>query len=96
VTDRIRAKEDTVLHHIFGIHVVNRPDNVPPVQAVLTKYGCNIRTRLGIHDATEISCSPSGLILVDAFGDDATVDAFYKDLSQLSGVELKRMDFIQE
>ncbi len=85
-----------MLHHIFGIHVVNRPENVPPVQTVLTKYGCNIRTRLGIHDATETACSASGLILVDAFGDEATVEAFYKELDGLNGVELKRMDFIQE
>jgi hypothetical protein len=85
-----------MLHHIFGIHVVNRPENVPPVQACLTKYGCNIRTRLGIHDASETACSPSGLILVDAFGDDATVEAFYHELGEMKGVELKRMDFVQE
>lgn len=85
-----------MFHRIFGIHVINRPENVPPVQAVLTKYGCNIRTRLGIHDASETTCSPSGLILVDAFGDDATVEAFYTELGELKGVELKRMDFIQE
>ena len=89
---RARAKEETVLHHIFGIHVINRPENVPPVQATLTKYGCNIRTRLGIHDASDSTCSPSGLILVDAFGD----EAFYGELAELHGVELKRMDFIQE
>ena len=85
-----------MLHHIFGIHVINRPENVPPVQACLTKYGCNIRTRLGIHDASETSCSPSGLILVDVFGEDATVEAFYKELAEMKGVELKRMDFVQE
>jgi hypothetical protein len=85
-----------MLHHIFGIHVVNRPENIPPVQSCLTKYGCNIRTRLGIHDASETTCSPSGLILVDAFGDDAAVEAFYRELGELQGVELKRMDFVQE
>ena len=48
-------------HTIFGIHISQRTENVPAVQAVLTKYGCNIRTRLGIHDADATSCSPSGL-----------------------------------
>jgi hypothetical protein len=85
-----------MLHHIFGIHVIDRPNNVLPVQACLTKYGCNIRTRLGIHDASDDSCSPSGLILVDAFGEDETIDAFWKELGALEGVELKRMDFVQE
>lgn len=86
-----------MLHHIFGIHVVNRPENVPPVQACLTKYGCNIRTRIGIHDANDLNhCSPSGLILVDVIGDEATVEQFYNELQSLNGVELKRMDFVQE
>ncbi|NLE46363.1 MAG: hypothetical protein GX620_16720 [Chloroflexi bacterium] len=85
-----------MLHHIFGIHVINRPQTVPLIQACLTKYGCNIRTRIGIHDAADDSCSPSGLILVDAFGDDATVESFYQELTQLEGVEVKRMDFLRE
>ena len=78
-------------HTIFGIHISHRTENVPAVQAVLTKYGCNIRTRLGIHDADMTSCSPSGLVLVDVFG--AEVDDFYKDLAELNGVGLQRMDF---
>jgi hypothetical protein len=89
-------RERAMFHHIFGIHVVNRPENIPAVQACLTKYGCNIRTRLGIHDASDSACSPSGLILVDAFGDEATVEAFYQELQNLKGVELNRMDFVQE
>ena len=46
-------------HHIFGVHITHRTENVPSVQATFTKYGCNIRTRLGIHDADATSCSPS-------------------------------------
>jgi hypothetical protein len=78
-------------HTIFGIHISHRTENVPAVQAVLTKYGCNIRTRLGIHDADMTSCSPSGLVLVDVFGDG--VEDFYKELDGLTGVGLQRMDF---
>lgn len=78
-------------HTIFGIHISHRVESVPAVQAVLTKYGCNIRTRLGIHDADNTSCSPSGLVLVDVFGDE--LEDFYKELTALKGVEVKRMDF---
>jgi hypothetical protein len=78
-------------HTIFGIHISHRTENVPGVQAVLTKYGCSIRTRLGIHDADNSSCSPSGLVLVDVFGPDT--EPFYMELSQLKGVDLQRMDF---
>jgi hypothetical protein len=78
-------------HTIFGVHINQRVENVPAVQAVLTKYGCNIRTRLGIHDADSTSCSPSGLLLVDVFG--AETEDFYRELQQQRGVDVQRMDF---
>ncbi len=78
-------------HTIFGIHISQRVENVPALQAALTKYGCSIRTRLGIHDADSTSCSPSGLVLVDVFGPD--MEAFYGELQGLKGVGLQRMDF---
>jgi hypothetical protein len=78
-------------HTIFGIHISQRTENVPALQATLTKYGCNVRTRLGIHDADATSCSPSGLVLVDVFGPE--VDDFFNELGALNGVGLQRMDF---
>jgi len=80
-------------HTIFGIHISHRVENVPAVQATLTKYGCNIRTRLGIHDADSTSCSPSGVVLVDVFGPEA--ETFYDELKSLKGVDLQRMDFAE-
>ncbi|MBN1320599.1 MAG: hypothetical protein JXA87_07150 [Thermoleophilia bacterium] len=76
---------------IFGIHISQRAESVPDVQAVLSKYGCNIRTRLGIHDAGPSSCSPAGLVLIDAFG--AETEDFFKELQGIEGVEVQRMDF---
>ena len=78
-------------HTIFGIHISHRVENVPAVQAVLSKYGCNIHARLGIHDADNTSCSPSGIVLVDVFGPET--EEFYKELGALKGVDLQRMDF---
>ncbi len=78
-------------HTIFGVHITKRVDNVPAVQAVLSKYGCNIRTRLGLHDADSTSCSPSGLLIVDAFG--AETEDFFKELKAIDGVVVQRMDF---
>ena len=78
-------------HTIFGVHISQRVKSVPEVQAVLTKYGCNIRTRLGLHDADATTCSPSGLLIIDAFG--AEVEDFYTELKALEGVDTQRMDF---
>lgn len=78
-------------HTIFGVHISQRVESVPAVQAVLSKYGCNIRTRLGIHDADSTSCSPSGLLLIDVFGPE--LEEFYQELTALDGVDAQRMDF---
>jgi hypothetical protein len=91
VKERTLERGGTVKHIIFGVHINGRVDNVPAVQAVFTKYGCNIRTRLGIHDADATSCSPSGLVIIDAFG--AETEDFYRELSGLKGVDVQRMDF---
>jgi hypothetical protein len=84
-------KAAEVKRTVFGIHISERTKNVPAVQAVLTKYGCSIRTRLGIHEADATSCSPNGLILLDVFG--ADTEAFYEELQGLEGVGVQRMDF---
>ena len=76
---------------VFGVHITERTESVPKVQMVLSKYGCNIRTRLGLHDADSTSCSPSGLLLIDAFGTE--VEDFYLELKALKGVDVQRMDF---
>ena len=78
-------------HTIFGVHISQRVESVPGVQAVLTKYGCNIRTRLGLHDADSTTCSPSGLLLIDAFGKE--LEDFYRELKAQKGVDVQRMDF---
>ena len=47
-------------HLIFGVHVTDRANQVPQVQKLLTEYGCNIKTRLGLHRVDEQVCSPAG------------------------------------
>ena len=80
-------------HVIFGIHVTERGQHAANVQAVLTEFGENIKTRLGLHDVHEGFCSPNGLLLVEFLGDRARADAFANRLSAIQGVEVKRMVF---
>jgi hypothetical protein len=37
------------LHLVFGIHVGDRVKEASAIQGLLTEYGCNIRTRIGLH-----------------------------------------------
>ena len=36
-------------HLLVGIHLQNRAQDATKLQGLLTEYGCNIRTRLGLH-----------------------------------------------
>ena len=61
-------------HIILGIHVTDRLKNAVEVQKVFTEYGCNIKTRVGLHDVDDNVCSPSGVVLIEFFGTDAEAD----------------------
>ena len=80
-------------HFVLGVHVTNRVKRVPDVQSVLTKYGCNIRTRIGIHDADGKHCSTCGLLILDLVGADKDCNALAAKLAKLDGVEVRKMVF---
>jgi desulfoferrodoxin-like iron-binding protein len=80
-------------HVILGVHITDRVHHVPTVQNVLTHYGCNIKTRLGLHDVSESFCSPNGLMLIEFIGNDSQCKSMIAELSALAGVEVKRMVF---
>lgn len=80
-------------HVIIGVHISDRIQHVEPVQHVLTKAGCNIRTRLGLHDADENFCSPNGLLLLEMIGTDEIHDDMIGKLNLIEGVEAQKMVF---
>jgi hypothetical protein len=46
---------------VLGVQVTNRVPNALEVQEILTEFGCNIKTRLGLHELTDTVCSTVGL-----------------------------------
>ncbi len=42
---------------IMAIKISPRNEIAPKVQEILTRNGCIIKTRLGLHEATNDSCS---------------------------------------
>ncbi len=80
-------------HTILGVHITNRVKNVPAVQKVLSDHGCNIKTRLGLHDVDATSCSPSGLLVLELYGDDATLAQVEAKLKAVEGVDVQKMVF---
>jgi len=78
---------------ILGIHVENRVAEAGEVQGILTKYGCSIRTRLGLHEADDRNCATNGLIILELGGDAAEWDTLEKAVAACKGVTVKRMSF---
>lgn len=78
---------------IIGAKIGARTETAPKVQAVLTEHGCNIRTRVGLHEVAGDFCAPGGVVLLDMYGDPADIDACYNKLAAIDGVSVQRMDF---
>ena len=80
-------------HILVGVHITERAIHASDVQNVLSKYGCSIRTRLGLHEADSGVCSPNGLILLEMTDDESTVEAMTAELQAFEGVEVQQMVF---
>jgi len=76
---------------IFGIKLLNRIDSATDFQAVVSNYGCSIKTRIGLHDVANGVCSPSGIILIEFIGTDA--NEFEQELIALKDIEIQKMVF---
>jgi hypothetical protein len=76
---------------IMAITVDLRTNNAPKVQEVLTKHGCIIKMRLGLHETSSKMCSERGLILLQLCGEDDEVKALKEDLVSVQGVKLNTM-----
>lgn len=78
---------------IFGVHITDRAKKASDVQRIFTEYGCNIKTRIGLHDVTANACSPSGLVVLEMFGDEKTCLEMAGKLGTIDGVEVQKMVF---
>jgi len=78
---------------VFGVHLTNRMNEASRVQQLFTDYGCNIRTRLGLHNVDDSFCDSKGLLLLEMFGDEATCQELATKLTAIEGVEVKQMEF---
>lgn len=80
-------------HRILGVHITDRIERAQDVQATLTAYGCNIKTRVGLHHVHGEYCSPHGLLLLELHGDEKECDAMKAKLESITGVQVDEMVF---
>lgn len=78
---------------ILGIQLNQRTNTAPTFQEIITNHGCNIKTRIGLHRVEDNQCSPSGIILLEAIGEDKDIESLERDIKALGDVEVQKMIF---
>lgn len=78
---------------ILGIHITNRVQKVSDIQDILTKFGCTIKTRLGLHEVKDDFCDPGGLIILEFTGSLEEFEKLENQLLNVEGLEVKKMVF---
>lgn len=81
---------------IMGIEVENRIDTATKVQALLTDFGCFIKTRIGLHEASDEGdlCSQKGLIILEFIKNtQEKAKELEESIKELKGVVVKIMEF---
>lgn len=78
---------------IMAIKIDPRVSTAPTVQEVLTKYGCIIQTRLGLHEANKTSCANSGLVILNLIHDEKEeINNLKEELNGINGVTAKLIE----
>lgn len=54
---------------ILGISLDNRIETAIEFQKIVTEYGCNIRTRIGLHSSEDGKCMNRGIVLLELCND---------------------------
>jgi len=72
---------------IMGILLDNRCEEAVKLQEILTECGCNIKTRIGLHNIGEYKCINNGIILLEVI---SNINETYDKLSRHWKVQIMR------
>jgi len=70
----------------------NRVGNAVKFQETLTKNGCKLKARLGLHEVSEDTCANDGLIILQPCGEKREIEQLVSDLNKLDGITAKLID----
>lgn len=89
--ETLNIESTTSSVEILGILIERNHDIILTVQKILTAYGCNIRTRLGVNEL--FFGEPAGLIILELKGDEKQRLLLEKELKLLKQVHVRTMVF---
>jgi hypothetical protein len=74
----------------MAVTISKRIAEAVKVQEMLTKHGCIIKLRVGLHEAGDV-CADDGLVLLHLCGTKNEIAALKTDLNKVKGVKAKTM-----
>lgn len=77
--------------NIMAIRLDNRNGKAPMLQEILTRHGCIIKMRLGLHEA-DSDCSDQGLILLKLSGSKKERKDLEDDLGDIGDIKIKMIE----
>ena len=78
--------------YIIGVRVNHRVANAVGLQELLTKFGCNIKLRVGLHETSEKFCADDGVIMLQVCGEKADLEAMLSALNAVEGIKAKMLE----
>ena len=78
---------------IIGIKLEERLENSLKFQKILSNFGCEIRTRLGLHNNENNCCTNWGIIILEFVGDKDALNKFEKEILSIEGIKLGKIIF---
>jgi len=76
---------------VVVIGVQHRREEADKLQKLLTEHGCEVKARLGLHEAGSI-CSDEGLIILQLVPDEPKADSLVEELNKLDGIKAKLVE----
>ena len=70
---------------IIAIKVDNRAQEAQKLQEILTKYGCEIQTRIGFHPIGDYKCTNFGIVLIEVIN---KINEIYDELAKQWQVQM--------
>jgi hypothetical protein len=83
----------TDTHKILAVHITDRLKDAVEVQKVFTEFGCNIKTRVGLHDVAGDVCAPGGVVILELVGPATITGEIAGRLGAIAGVEVQKVEF---
>jgi hypothetical protein len=82
-------REGAKVANILILSVEQRKVCAVKIQEILTNSGCEIKTRLGIHDSSSQTCSHKGLIILEIIAEKEDINNLVLQLQKIDYVKVK-------